>query len=296
MLRSFITVLFFLAAPAWAENVTINTFRGPVDVAKNPDTVVVFDVSALDSLDALGVEIDGVVSPVFVDYVDDTIKDVPHVGNLFEPDFEAVAALAPDLIIAGGRSHKVVPQLAKIAPTIDMTVWEENVEQGKDRLTAFGRIFDKQEKAAELIAEFDRKAAAAKAALQGKGDALIVMTVGPKVSAYGAAGRFGWLHRLLGLPEAVEGVDKSAHGEAVSFEFIREADPDILLVIDRLAAIGRDGARARTTLDNALIHDTKAWKSGKVVFLDSAPLYVAGGGIQSMTRMIDAITRAVLDE
>lgn len=296
MLHKLITVLCFLACPLWAENVTINTYRGPTEVTKNPDKIVVFDVSALDSLNALGIDIDGVISPVFVDYVDETIKDVPHVGNLFEPDFEAVAALAPDLIIAGGRSHKVVPELAKIAPTIDMTVWEENVKQGKDRLTAYGEIFGKEAKAAELIAAFDAAVAAAKTALQDKGDALIVMTVGPKVSVYGAAGRFGWLHRVTGLPEAIEGVDKSAHGEAVSFEFIRDADPDILIVIDRLAAIGRDGARAQTTLDNALIRQTKAWKNGKVVFLESAPLYVAGGGIQSMTRTIEAITNAVVDD
>lgn len=296
MLYRLLAVFCLLASPMWAETVTINTFRGSAEVAKNPDKVVVFDISALDSLDALGVEIDGVVSPVFVDYVDDTTEGAVPVGNLFEPDFEAVAALAPDLIIAGGRSHKVVPKLARIAPTIDMTVWQDTVEQGKDRLLSYGKIFGKEAKAEALIAEFDKKAAAAKASLQGKGTALIIMTVGPKVSAYGAAGRFGWLHQITGLPEAVEGVDQSAHGEAVSFEFIREADPDILIVIDRLAAIGRDGARAEATLDNALVHDTKAWKNGKVIFLESAPLYIAGGGIQSMTRMIETITGSLADE
>lgn len=296
MLYRLLAAFCLLAGPIWAETVTINTYRGPAEVAKNPDKVIVFDVSALDSLDALGIEIDGAVSPVFVDYVNDTVRDTIPVGTLFEPDFEAVAALAPDLIIAGGRSHKVVPKLAKIAPTIDMTVWQDTIEQGKDRLISYGKIFGKEAEAAALIADFDKKVAAAKTALKDKGTALIIMTVGPKVSAYGAAGRFGWLHRVSGLPEAVEGVDQSAHGEAISFEFIREADPDILIVIDRLAAIGRDGARAETTLDNALVRDTKAWKNGKVIFLESAPLYIAGGGIQSMTRMIETLTSSLAEE
>ncbi len=90
-------------------------------------------------------------------------------------------------------------------------------------------------------------------------------------------------------------MEQATHGEAISFEFIRDANPDILIVVDRLAAIGRDGERAQTTLDNALVHETTAWKTGKVIYLNSAPLYIASGGIQSMTMTLDEITTAFLD-
>ena len=121
------------------------------------------------------------------------------------------------------------------------------------------------------------------------------MTNGPKVSAFGTGGRFGWLHDALDLPEAVESVGQNTHGEAISFEFIREVDPDILLVIDRLAAVGQDGDSARATLDNALVHETKAWKTGRVIYLSPAPIYISSGGIQSMTLTLDEILAGMKD-
>ena len=81
-----------------------------------------------------------------------------------------------------------------------------------------------------------------------------------------------------------------------SFEFIREANPDILLVIDRMAAIGQESEGARATLDNALVHETTAWKTGQVVHLSAAPIYIAGGGIQSMTRTLDEINAALTEQ
>lgn len=292
MLKKLALSLALMAGPALAETVTVDTYRGATDVKVAPKTIAVFDVAAIDTLSALGISPNGAVSPIFVSYLDDAVAGAEKVGSLFEPDFEAIAAMGPDLIVAGGRSSKVAPDLAKIAPTIDMTIWEDTVGQGLDRLDAFGKIFGKEAEAAALKADFEAKLAEAKAAVNGKGKALIVMTNGPKISAYGAGGRFGWLHAELELPEAVDEVEKSTHGEAISFEFIRDANPDILIVVDRLAAIGRDGESAQATLDNALVQETNAWKNDKVIYLNSAPLYIAGGGIQSMTLILDQFVTA----
>ena len=46
----------------------------------------------------------------------------------------------------------------------------------------------------------------------------------------------------------------SNHGQAISFEFIAQTDPDWLFVIDRDAAIGREGTSAQRMLDLSLIH------------------------------------------
>lgn len=292
MLKKLALSLALLSSPVLAETISVETYRGPASVEKMPKSIAVFDVSAIDTMAALGVKPAGAVSPVFVSYLDDAVAGAEKVGSLFEPDYEAIAALGPELIVAGGRSSKVVPELAKIAPTIDMTIWEDTVGQGLDRLEAYGKLFGKEAEAAEIKAGFEAKLLAAKAAVEGQGKALIVMTNGPKVSAYGAAGRFGWLHSALALPEAVAEVEKSTHGEAISFEFIRDTNPDILIVLDRQAAIGRDGESAKATLDNALVQETTAWKNGNVIFLDSAPVYIAGGGVQSMSMTLDQITAA----
>ena len=292
MLRTTLFACALAATPAFAETVTIDTYTGPAQVEVNPAKIAVFDIGALDTLDALGVEVSGVVAPLFVDYVADTAEGADSVGTLFEPDFEAIAAGEYDLLIAAGRSSRVAPDLAKIAPTIDMTVWEDIVGQGLDRLDAYGEIFGKEAEAAALRLEFDAALADAQAAIAGQGNALIVLTNGPTVSAYGASGRFGWLHTALDLPEAVEAVEEATHGEAISFEFIRDANPNILIVVDRAAAIGQDAEAAAATLDNALVQETAAWQSGNVIYLDPAPLYIAGGGIQSMIGTLEEIIAA----
>jgi len=270
----------------------VDTYAGKAKIEGTPAKVAVFDIAAMDTLTALEVPLSGVPETVYVDYLFDAAKGVATVGNLFEPDFEAVNALSPDLVVVGGRSSKQLKAMQKLAPTIDMTIWEDTVGQGLDRLDAYGVIFDKEAEAKALKAAFMEKLAHTKAALDGKGTALIVLTNGPKISAYGAGGRFDWLHTKLGLEEAVEGVEKSTHGEAISFEFIKEANPDILVVIDRLAAIGRPGESAETTLDNPLVAETTAWKNGDVVYLNAADIYIAGGGIQSMSRTLDAFLSA----
>ena len=292
MLKKLALSLALAASPALPDTVSVETYTGPVDVEVNPAKVAVFDVSALDTLDALGVVPAGRIENVYVDYLSDATLEADVVGSLFEPDFEAVAALAPDLIIAGGRSSKVVPELAKIAPAVDMTIWEDTVGQGLARLDAYGKIFGKEAEAAALAQDFNSKLETARNSVADQGSALIVMTNGPKVSAYGAGGRFAWLHTALDLPEAVKDVDASTHGEAISFEFIRDANPDILIVLDRQAAIGGDGEPAAATLDNALVHETNAWKAGRVIYLDSAPFYIASGGIQSMSKTLDNFTAA----
>ncbi|MCF4099745.1 siderophore ABC transporter substrate-binding protein [Maritalea mediterranea] len=289
MLRSFLVAATLLATPAFAETVTVETYKGEAEVPANPAKIAVYDVSALDTLDALGIKPTGVLTPHYVSYLDDTVEGAEQVGSFFEPDFEALAALDVDLVVAGGRSSTHVDAFNKIAPTIDMTIWEDTVGQGLDRLAAYGKIFDKEARAIELADAFNAKLDQTKALLDGKGKALILMTNGPKVSAYGASGRFGWLHTNLDLDEAAKDVEQSTHGEAASFEFIKDTNPDILIVIDRLAAIGQDGESAKKTLDNPLVHETNAWKNGQVVYLSSAPLYIAGGGIQSMNIILDDI-------
>lgn len=295
MFRSIAFSLTLMTTSAFAETVEVDTYIGAAQVSVQPDKIAVFDIAALDTLDALGVEVAGVVSPWFVDYVTDTAEGAESVGSLFEPDYEAIAAGGYDLLVAGGRSSRVVPELAEITPTIDMTIWEDTVGQGLARLNAYGEIFGKQDEAAALQSAFEENLEAAKVAMADEGSALIVMTNGPTVSAYGANGRFGWLHTALEIPEAVEAVEEATHGEAISFEFIRDANPDVLIVIDRAAAIGQEGDAAAVTLDNALVHETAAWTNDKVIYLNSANVYISNGGIQSMTQIVTQFATTFAD-
>ncbi|MDK3075348.1 siderophore ABC transporter substrate-binding protein [Sedimentitalea sp. JM2-8] len=285
-----------IAGPALAGKVTIDTATGPATVTANPTRVAVFDIAALDTLTALGVTVAGVPSPVYVDSLQNVAEAAQVVGTLFEPDFEALAVLQPDLIVIGGRSSAQAKALADIAPVIDMTIsGGDTVAQAHARIAAFGAIHGKRAEAEALSAELDARLASVRSAVSGKGNALVLLTNGGKISAFGAGSRFGWLHSALGLPEAVPGLDSETHGQSVSFEFVADADPDWLLVVDRGAAVGAGGGAAAATLDNRLIARTKAARNGRIVFLDATTLYIAGGGANAMMRTLGEIASAFGD-
>lgn len=276
-----------------ARAVEIETALGPVEIAATPRRIAVFDIAAIDTLDRLGVEIAGVPDNLFLKELAHVVGSATVVGSLFEPDLEALSALAPDLVIVGGRSSTQREAADRVAPTIDMTLYGVDlIEQARSRVAAYGALFGREQAAADLLAELDQAIERTREAVAGKGNALIVMTSGPKISAYGAQSRFGWLHRELDLPAAIEAGEAANHGEAVSFEFVREANPDWLIVLDRAAAIGSGEENARATLDNELVAATTAWQKGQVVYLPAADFYIAAGGVSATIRVLGAITQA----
>ncbi len=282
--------LALTAVPTLAEDVTIVTATGDVTLPAHPATIAVLDVAAIDSLTALGVTVAGVPDNLYVDYLGDVAASATPVGTLFEPNLEVLAGLSPDLIIAGGRSATQIEALSPVATTIDMTIWEDVVGEGRARIAAYGKLFGKEDKATDLLAALDARTAAVTEAAKGKGRALILLTNGPKVAAYGKGSRFGWIHTSIGLPEAHEKLDPQTHGDAVSFEFIAEVNPDWIILIDRSAAVGEPASAE--TLDNPLVAGTTAGQTGQIVTLSSAPVYIAGGGYTSLTTTLDELLAA----
>ncbi|MGA0613271.1 siderophore ABC transporter substrate-binding protein [Paracoccus sp. KR1-242] len=288
-----VVLALFLGTSALAADLSIPTAQGEVTLAAPPEKVAVYDLPALDTLTALGVEAAGVPERLYVARLESVAGKAAPVGTLFEPNLEALAGLAPDLVIVGGRSAAQKAAVEQVAPVIDMTIGEDLLGDARARLEAFGTLFGREQKAAELEAELDRRIAAATEAGKDKGRALIVMTNGPKLSAYGRNSRFGWIHAATGMPEAADHISTANHGDAISHEFIAQANPDWLFVIDRAAAIGEAGQSAQATLDNPLVAGTNAWKSGHVVYLDAADAYISAGGYGSTVSLLDALTKAL---
>ena len=290
-LATMAAALAMVATPALA--VEVSTATGSKTIDKVPQKVAVYDMAAIDTLASIGIKPSGVPEKLFVPELTEANKDAAKIGTLFEPDLEALNELAPDLVVVGGRSSAKAEATAKVAPTIDMTMdGDDLLGQAKERLAAYGAIFGKADEAAAAARKLDAAVEAARQAVKGKGKALIIMTNGPKITAYGAGSRFGWVHKALDLEPAVANIEASGHGEAVSFEFISKANPDWLLVLDRAAAIGSSDQGAKATLDNELVAGTTAWKKGQVIYLPAADFYIAAGGVNSTQRVLSAIEQA----
>ena len=273
------------AAEVPAGSVKVQTAHGEAVVPQNPERVAVYDLGAVDTLSKLGVKIGASVDSQNLAYLEAPLKDAVKAGTLFEPNYEALNAYNPQLIVIGSRmaKDKVSDELAKLAPTIDMTAQTDNMkESAKARIDAYGRIFGKQAEADALKAEIDKTFADAKAAAQGKGKGLVILVNAGKLSAFGPDSRLGgWIHRDIGVPAVDEAIKEGSHGQPVSFEYIKEKNPDWLFVLDRSAAIGEEGQAAREVLNNPLVAQSTAWKKSQVVYLPPET-YLAAGGAQEL--------------
>ncbi len=281
-----------LAAPALADDIVVKHAQGETTVAQNPAKVLTFDYASLDTLDALGVDILGLPGsnlPAYLSKYSD--NKYVKVGTLFEPDYEAVAAAEPDLIIVAGRSAGAYPELSKIAPTIDLSNnWADYENSIKSNSKILGEIFGKTAEIDAMIATLEGKIAAIKAKAPEAGKGLVVLTNGAEVTAFGPGSRFGWIHESLGVPAATE-AKAETHGDVISFEFILETNPDWLYVIDRDAGTGSGSSAA--ILDNELVAQTNAVKNGRVVNVDPVRSYVVNGGLPAFTVLVDQVGAAL---
>ncbi|MBB4103232.1 siderophore ABC transporter substrate-binding protein [Allorhizobium borbori] len=291
-------VAAFAALPALAADITVKHAQGETVLPGKPAKIVVFDLVSLDTLKTLGVTgIVGVPSGNKPDYLADFAGGkVPEAGTLFEPNFEAVAAAEPDLIIVGGRSAPKYADLAKIAPTIDMTIDAQRfLASAEDNVRTLATVFGKQTEAETLIGKLNASTAALREKAPAAGKTLFILTTGGKLSAYGAGSRFGLVHSDFNFAPADETIKPGNHGQPVSFEYILERNPDTLLVLDRDAAIGQeaDGEAAAKLLDNEIVRQTEAWKNGKVVYVSGVLWYLVPGGLTSMQMVVDELVAAL---
>ena len=279
-------------------SVAITHKLGTITVPIKPKRVVVMDFGTLDTLDALGVDVQYAVPKANLPAYLAGFKDdgVVNIGGLKEFNLETINAFKPELIIISGRQQDYYKELSPIAPVLFVDNLAKNyLASVEGTLTAIASIFDEKTKVDAAYSEI--KAAIArvktKAATGGK-NTLVLLTNDGKVSAYGSGSRFGIIHDVLGLPQADAKIKVGTHGQLVNYEYIAMVNPDIIFVVDRSAAVGNkaDGVRI---LDNALVGKTNAAKNGRIVALDPDVWYLSGGGLQSLAKMVGEI-EAVLDK
>ncbi|WP_145576366.1 siderophore ABC transporter substrate-binding protein [Yersinia alsatica] len=279
--------------------ISIEHAQGTTQVPLNPQKVIILNPSVLDTADALHIKVAGVPQtsthlPEFLSKYSG--PEFLNAGTLFEPDYEALSQAKPDLIIAGGRAQDAYAKLSAIAPTISLDVDTQHFTQSlTHRTEQLASIFGKEEEAKTLLGNFTSQINAIKQKSANAGSAMVLMVSGGKMSAYTPGSRFGFIFDELGFTPAATFTETGRHGNVVTSEFILNANPEWLFVLDRDNAIGRaEGQSAQQVLDNPLIRKTKAWQNNHIIYLDSASLYIAGG-VQSYTQLMNKIS-TVLDK
>lgn len=283
--------------------------EGTLKLETPPAKVVSFDVGVLDTLAALDVPVAGVPRSTYAGelarYQDSTV-----VGTLFEPDYALLQDIQPDLIIAGGRSLKEVPNLSKLAPTISFNS-DPNafLKTFRETSLALGKAFGKEEQAAAALAAIDGNLKALHEANQGK-TAAMLFTIKGNVIPHVPGDRFGYAYEVAGLESVLPAKDPNApvaprpepnspeakaaaEQRAQAVATVAAAEPDWLLVLDRGAINDGERTAAATLEQHPQLSQTRAFKEGRVVYVDPNGWYILGGGLNNMRAISESLLAAM---
>lgn len=160
---------------------TVEHALGETRIDARPERVVVIDSPHLDALVALGVTPVGATESGAGEglpgYLGDAVADTEVVGLTAEPDIDAIANLAPDLIIGSKVRHEAIyDELSAIAPTVfsenSGTDWQE---QARTTAAALDRSPDME----RLLDDLARRAAAVGTTVGAQGKTASVVRFRP---------------------------------------------------------------------------------------------------------------------
>ncbi len=272
-----------------ATTVVVTDIHGEVEVPVNPQSVVSLDNRTFETLADWGVQLAAAPKDVMPDdsvYVSD--ESVVNIGNHREPNLEALASVNPDVVIVGQRFASYYEEIKALVPdatVVDFSfdVSEDAENQGealvnglKDSTTALGLIFDKNEEAVALNAQFDEAVESVKASYNGTDTVMSVIVSGGEIgySAPGSGRVYGPMYGIFGWVSSleVENATSDHQGDDISVEAIAQSNPDWIFVLDRDAAVSssEESTPAQDVIENApALQNVTAIVEGNVVYAPS---------------------------
>ncbi|MBE0464102.1 MAG: siderophore ABC transporter substrate-binding protein [Halomonadaceae bacterium] len=277
--------------------ITIHHALGSTVIDHRPHRVAALDMNEVDFLDQLDVPVVGMPKdfiPHFLEkYRDDpTIEDL---GAIVRPNLERVHRANPDLILMTSLQANDYNELTQIAPTLHFDVDYRNsqtnhIDVVMDHLMDLGQIFGKQKLARQRAAELLHTVEEVRRVTQGRPEkALILLHNNGAFHSFGVQSRYGFIFTEFGVAPAAPDIDTGLHGQPVSSEFIQQADPDIIYVVDRTAVMEHRPTMSTDSLANPLLRQTNAWRNDRVVFVDPEAWYVTAASVSALAIIADDI-------
>lgn len=264
-----------------------------LEVPYDPQRIAILDMASLDILDALGVgdRVIGTAS-TSLEYLKDYINDdIANIGTIKEADLEAVMACDPDVIFIGGRLANSYEALSEIAPVVYLATDSELgvVESVRKNAMTIASMFGREDQVDSLMEGFHERISALQGIAENK-TAIVGMCTSGSFNVLGNDGRCSIIGNEIGFENVGvdANIDTATHGNEASFEFVVQKAPDYIFVLDRDAAISREGAQlAKDIMENELVMSTDAYKNGNLIYLaHPAVWYTAEGGITALDLML----------
>lgn len=288
---------------------TVQWQEQSITLKQTPKKIAVYELSALDTLNALGVHASIVPDATFPSTIAAyNGKQATKAGSLFEPDVAVLKAQKPDLIVVGGRSKAKQDTVKDIAPTLDLSPDTNHYMadlQARSELLA--QVFGKQTEASQKLHSLHTKQAQLKAQTQGK-TALMLFTNKGNFMPHAEGERFGFVYDFAGLTSVLPVVPPKdpnaatpARPEAGSPEAVAAkakadarlqaavaAQPDYIIVLDRGAVNTNEYTAQAEMANNSILNKAR----GKVIVVDANAWYLTGAGLANTDLMLNELMQA----
>ena len=279
-----------------------------IQLSSIPKKLAVYDLAALDTLNALDIAAQIVPESTFSGTLANyqSNKAVLKAGSLFEPKLDLLKEAQPDLIIVGGRSASKVAELKNLAPTLNLSPNTDNyLADLTERTHLIANTFGKQSQAEQQLAKIAQLQQQLKTLTAGK-SGLMLFAMGENFMPHASNDRFGFVYDFSGLQSVLPLTEKSdaPRPEAGSAEAKALAEknlnllktamakqPDYLIVLDR----GAINQQAYTAPDNIKKHPVLGNIAGqqKVIFVDADSWYLTGAGLANTQKMLEELIQAI---
>nr|ASV47078.1 iron-siderophore ABC transporter substrate-binding protein [uncultured bacterium] len=281
------------AAPGAGRTVTDVTGTA-VTVPISPQRVVALSEQDLDGALALGITPVGTVNgrgqSTAPKYLGDRVTGIAVVGDVAKPTMDKLVAAAPDLILAGSVTDtQILTDLRKLAPTV---VTYRPEDDWKTAFRTLAGALGKTDAATTWLAEYDKKAAAAKSRFGADAGAEVsIVRWNPQGPGVMQTGHFASLVAAdLGLKRPAGQQEPGfAHSAPLSLENLAKADGDWLF----LGTLNADGQKALVAAQaSAAYAQLGAVRNKKVVAVDGT-VWTSRGGPAAALLVIADISKAL---
>lgn len=271
------------SAPAAAFPVTV----GDLTLDKRPEKIVSLSPSATEMLFAIG-------AGAQVTAADDNSNYPPEAPKSelsgFQPNAEAIAAKAPDLVVLANDTNKVVDQLTTLKIPVYLAASAVTLDDTYKQLTDLGALTGHATEAGDTVQRMkDDIAKLVKDVPQRATKLSYYYELDPTLYSVTSKTFIGALFSLAGLENVADPSDadgKKGGYPQLSAEALVKSDPDLIFLADtKCCQQSLETVRARTGWANIT-----AVKSGNVVELDDD---VASRWGPRVVDLVRAITEAV---
>ena len=283
---------------------------GTIKLDKAPEIIATYDPAVLDSLDYLGIKVavmpDIQDRPAFAKYAGGKAG-----GTLFEPDYNVLNAVKPDLIFVARRTASKQEELSKVAPVAYYSFNNfQYLEDFKINNLNLAKAFGKEGEAQAKLDEIDADIKKLHEINKDKTGVFVTVLRNGGIVPHVEGDLFGFSYDLFGLTPVLEGRDPDAKPQlrpkrdgpeakavaetrAKQVTEIAKANPDWLIVFDRQQLTSSKLTADKKLKEHPELGQIDAVKNNKIFYIDPAEWYLITGGLNNIHNIVKQAAEAM---